>query len=198
MNTPGLVTLANEFVTLSPLALSEAQSYLEIGQDAVIWRYLTPEPFQNADDAERWIAAMLARAQTAGDVPFSIYDNASGRLAGSSSYLDVRPEHGGLEIGFTWYGTAFQRSYVNTAAKLALFAEAFERLQANRVQLQTDERNEASQRAIERLGATREGVLRKHKQYPDGYVRNSVMYSVIADEWPVVKQRLQGFLYQRR
>ncbi len=141
---------------------------------------------------------MLTRAKTAGDVPFSIYDNASGRLAGSSSYLEIRSEHGGLEIGFTWYGTAFQRTYVNTAAKLALFEQAFERLQANRVQLQTDERNEASQRAIERLGATREGVLRQHKRYPDGYVRNSVMYSVIADEWPALKQRLVGFLNERR
>lgn len=198
MKAPGVETLGNDFVTLKPLALSEARSYLVIGRDAAIWRYLAPEPFQDVGDTERWIAAMLARAQTAGDVPFSIYDNASGRLAGSSSYLEVRPEHGGLEIGFTWYGTAFQRTYVNTAAKLALFEQAFEQLQANRVQLQTDERNEASQRAIERLGATREGVLRQHKRYPDGYVRNSVMYSVIADEWPAVKQRLVGFLNERR
>ncbi len=106
----------------------------------------------------------------------------------------MRVEHGGLEIGFTWYGKAFQHTHVNTATKLALFTNAFENLGAHRVQLQTDQRNLASQVANERLGAVKEGVLRKHKVYPDGYVRNSVMYSVIADEWPHVKSRLQSML----
>ena len=141
---------------------------------------------------------MLARSEEAGDVTFSVFDKASGKLAGSSSYMDVRKAHGGLEIGFTWYGKEFQRTHVNTATKLALFEHAFETLGANRVQLQTDARNKKSQDAIARIGATQEGILRKHKVYPDGYVRDSVMFSVIAQEWPLVKGQLQKFLTQHQ
>ncbi len=194
MKTPKSTELTSTLVTLKPLAIGEAQSYLDIGGDKDIWSYLFPEPFKSVDDAEKWIKSMLHRSQTVGDVPFSVYDNATGRLAGSSSYLDVRAEHGGLEIGFTWYGKEFQRTHVNTATKLVLLTNAFEALKADRVQLQTDNRNKASQRAIERLGAVKEGVLRKHKTYPNGYVRDSVMYSVTIDEWPDVKARLQSFL----
>ena len=194
MKSPVPRELSNSQVTLKPLSSEEAQDYLEIGRDSDIWNYLTPEPFSHLKDVENWIAGMLQRSETAGDIPFSVYDNASKRLAGSTSYLDVRPAHGGLEIGFTWYGKAFQRTHVNTATKLALLTHAFEDLEADRVQLQTDSRNLASQRAIERLGAVKEGVLRKHKTYPDGYVRDSVMYSVTTDDWVSVKARLEEFL----
>ena len=193
MDIPRAVTISNEYVALKPLRLEEAAPYLKIGSDVEIWDYLAPEPFQTTTDAERWISSMLQRS-AAGDVTFSVYDNASGELAGSSSYLDVRVGHRGLEIGFTWYAKAFQRTYVNTATKLALFEHAFESLGVNRVQLQTDARNQASQRAIERIGAVKEGVLRKHKIYPDGYVRDSVMYSVTLDEWPRVKALLHRLL----
>jgi len=194
LHTPSAVTISNDYVTLKPLNPEEAAAYLEIGGDARIWEYLAPAPFQTVADAEQWIAGMLERSIESSDVTFSVYDNASGRLAGSSSYLDARVAHGGLEIGFTWYGKAFQRTHINTATKLALFENAFETLGANRVQLQTDSRNQASQKAIERLGAVKEGVLRRHKIYPDGYVRDSVMYSVTADEWPRIKDRLMDFL----
>lgn len=194
MHAPVPVTLENEFVRLQPLSLDHAAQYLQIGQDDAIWTYLAPAPFKRVADAQAWIAGMLQRSAQNGDVSFSVFDRASGKLAGSSSYLDVRVAHGGLEIGFTWYGTTFQRTHVNTATKLSLFEHAFETLGANRVQLQTDARNENSQRAIARIGATREGVLRKHKVYPDGYVRDSVMFSVTADEWPQVKNRLQAML----
>lgn len=194
MKLPTPKELSNSLVIVKPLSIDEAEGYLEIGRDTDIWDYLAPEPFSQLKDAENWIAGMLKRSKKAGDVPFSVYDNLSERLAGSSSYLDVRPDHGGLEIGFTWYGKEFQRTHVNTATKLVLFSHAFEELKANRVQLQTDSRNLASQRAIERLGAVKEGVLRKHKTYPNGYVRDSVMYSVTIDEWPNVKARLEGLL----
>ncbi len=194
MDTPRQVTISNEYVTLKPLSPNEAMLYLEIGRDAELWDYLAPTPFRTVADAEQWIASMLHRAEDSDDVTFSVYDNASGKLAGSSSYLDVRVGHRGLEIGFTWYAKAFQRTHVNTATKLALFRHAFEKLGAIRVQLQTDARNHASQRAIERLGAVKEGVLRKHKTYPDGYVRDSVMYSVTVDEWPRIEDRLLRFL----
>ncbi len=196
LDTPRALTISNEYVTLKPISREEAASYLAIGRDAEIWDYLAPCPFQELADAERWIASMLHRA-AAGDVTFSVYDNASSKLAGSSSYLDVRVAHRGLEIGWTWYAKAFQRTHVNTATKLALFQHAFETLGANRVQLQTDARNQASQRAIERIGGVKEGILRKHKIYPDGYARDSVMYSVIADEWPRIKHLLHGFLSRK-
>lgn len=194
MKQPLPTVLSNAYVVLQPISMQDASSYLEIGRDEKIWRYLMPEPFVSLADAERWVSSMLARAREDGSVTYSVYDKASGALAGSSSYLDVRVEHGGLEIGFTWYGTAFQRSRVNTATKLVLLDNAFEELGAHRVQLQTDRRNEASQRAIERLGAAKEGVLRKHKVYPNGYVRDSVMYSITSDDWPAVKSRLLGLL----
>ena len=194
MLQPTPIELSNEFVTLRPLSIEEASAYLEIGRDPSIWFYLTPEPFRQESDARSWIGGMLARGAKTGDIAYSVYDKATGRLAGSSSFLDVRLEHSGLEIGFTWYGKEFQRTHINTATKLALLAHAFESLQANRVQLQTDSRNEASQRAIARLGATREGVLRRHKVYPDGYVRDSVMFSIVDTDWSDVKARLEAYL----
>lgn len=190
LHPPRPTTLNNAYVSLRPLEPNQAAAYFDIGQDEEIWTYLTPAPFRELDDASRWIDGMLERAVASGDVPFSIYDNVSGALAGSSSYLDVRLAHAGLEIGFTWYGKAFRRTHVNTASKLALLEHAFEVLGANRVQLQTDRRNEASQAAIARIGATQEGILRRHKVYPDGYVRDSVMFSITVDEWPQVKAQL--------
>ena len=194
MKTPIPVTLENEFVRLLPLSDDQASEFLHIGGDDDIWTYLVPNPFRVVEDASTWIAGMLQRYADVGDVPFAVYDKTSGQLAGSSSFLEVRVPHGGLEIGFTWYGKDFRRTHVNTATKLALFGHAFDDLGANRVQLQTDARNVRSQDAIARLGATREGVLRKHKAYPNGYVRDSVMFSVTSDDWPDVRARLQGFL----
>jgi len=194
MKTPTPVTLENDHVRLQPLSQAQAVEFLDIGGDDDIWTYLVPQPFRVVEDAQAWISTMLQRSADAGDVPFAVYDKVTGRLAGSSSYLEVRVPHGGLEIGFTWYGKDFRRTHVNTATKLALFGHAFEDLAANRVQLQTDARNLRSQDAIARLGATREGVLRKHKAYPDGYVRDSVMFSVTADDWPEVRSRLRNFL----
>lgn len=198
MNTPKPVTLENDHVSLEPMSLDHAEAFLDIGQSEDIWTYLAPAPFKVLEDAQSWIRSMLARSNEDGDVSFSVFDTASGKLAGSSSYMDVRKAHGGLEIGFTWYGKEFQRTHVNTATKLALFEHAFETLRANRVQLQTDARNQKSQSAIARIGATQEGVLRKHKVYPDGYVRDSVMFSVIAQEWPQVKEQLLKFLTQHQ
>jgi len=194
MKTPKPVTLQNDHVTLRPLSPGQAEEFLNIGSDEDIWTYLTPEPFRTIADAENWIAAMQQRSAQHGDVPFAVYDRMTGRLAGSSSFLEVRVPHGGLEIGFTWYGKDFRRTHVNTAAKLALFSHAFDDLGAHRVQLQTDARNIRSQNAIARLGAVKEGVLRKHKVYPDGFVRDSVMFSVTIGEWPGVKTRLQQYL----
>ena len=197
MEAPTPITLSNEWVTLEPLAKEHAASYFVIGQEAAIWDYLSPEPFRIVADAERWIDTMFARRQRSGDVTFSVYDNASQQLAGSTSYLDIRPNDAGLEIGSTWYGKAFRRTHVNTATKLLLLTHAFDELGAVRVQLKTDARNTRSQNAIEWLGAVKEGVLRCHMIYPNGFVRDSVMYSITRHEWPDVRARLGAMLDAR-
>jgi RimJ/RimL family protein N-acetyltransferase len=108
--------------------------------------------------------------------------------------MDIRPKHMGLEIGTTWIGRAHQGTKVNPESKLLLLAHAFERLGCERVQLKTDGRNLQSQHAIEKLGAVKEGVLRKHMIMPDGFVRDTVMYSIVAAEWPDVKRGLEARL----
>ena len=121
---------------------------------------------------------------------------ASGRVAGATRYLNMAPEHRGLEIGGTWYGADFQRTAVNTECKYLLLEYAFETLGCIRVQLKTDERNLRSQRAIERIGAKYEGILRNHMILPDGGYRDSVFYSIIDSEWPGVKKSLEEKLVQ--
>ncbi len=112
--------------------------------------------------------------------------------------MDIRTSDGGLEIGSTWYGKTFRRTHVNTATKLVLLTHAFDELGAVRVQFKTDARNTRSQRAIERLGAVKEGVLRCHMIYPNGFVRDSVMYSITSDEWSDVHARLETMLDAHR
>ena len=119
---------------------------------------------------------------------------ASGRVAGATRYLNIMPKDRGLEIGGTWYGTEFQRTAVNTECKYLLLTHAFETLACIRVQLKTDLRNERSQKAIERIGAKKEGVLRNHMILPDGNIRHSVFYSVLDSEWPEVKKNLEGMM----
>ena len=198
MKPPQPITLIGDAITLKPIALNEVGEYLKIGGDNEIWRYLSADHFKTRSDAERWIRSMLARQESSGSVTFSVYDKATSQLAGSTSLLEVRVPHKGLEIGYTWYGTAFQRSHVNTATKLVLLTHAFDELGAIRVQLQTDERNKRSQTAISRIGAKKEGILRSHKVYPDGYVRDSAMFSITSGDWPGVRQRLQKLLTEHR
>jgi RimJ/RimL family protein N-acetyltransferase len=124
-------------------------------------------------------------------VAWATVDRASGRALGSTRFGDIEPDHDRVEIGWTWIAPAFQRTAVNTEAKLLQLTYAFETLGAGRVALKTDGRNERSQAAIARLGALREGVLRRHTRLPDGHVRDTVYYSILADEWPAVKARLE-------
>jgi RimJ/RimL family protein N-acetyltransferase len=141
-----------------------------------------------------WVQNLLHHSETGDELPFAVIHLATGRVAGATRYMDIRPEHRGLEIGGTWYGTDFQRTAVNTECKYLLLRHAFEVLGCIRVQLKTDSRNERSQRAIERIGAVREGVLRNHMIMPDGVYRHSVYYSVLDAEWAGVKRRLEQML----
>jgi len=194
MKVPSSTTLCGELVRLEPLSQAHAAAYFSIGQDIEIWRYLAPSPFRSMSDAMNWIDKMLKRQEETGTVTFSIFDTASGELAGSSSFLDVRTAHAGIEIGYTWYGEKYRRTHVNTATKIILLEHAFDALGANRVQLQTDARNEVSRKAIERIGAVLEGILRSHKIYPDGVVRDSALFSITRQEWPQVREKLEAMI----
>lgn len=188
------VTLTGRFARLEPLSEDHVPGLTAIGLDDDIWKYMVYGPVRGEDDIRRWVRYMLTLAAEGADLPFAAIDLASGSVAGATRYMDIRPAHRGLEIGGTWYGAPYRRTRVNTECKYLLLRHAFENLGCIRVQLKTDLRNERSQRAIERLGAVKEGVLRKHMVLPDGHVRDSVYYSILDSEWPTVKIRLQDML----
>jgi len=188
-------SLRGDHVELAPLGREHATDLLQAGADAEIWRYKPIPPPRTLEDTYRWIDAALAEAAAGLQAPFAIL--AGGRAVGSTRYLDLRPPDRALEIGWTWIGRPWQRTAINTECKYLLLRHAFEDLGAIRVQLKTDARNLQSQRAIERIGAVREGVLRRHRVLWDGFVRDTVFYSVIDSEWPAVKARLEELLRPR-
>lgn len=188
------VTLSGRFVRLEPLSLEHASGLADIGLEQSIWRYMLYGSMHNTVDIRSWVEDMLKRQARGTDLPFAVRHLESGRLAGATRYLEIRPEHRALEIGGTWYGLDFQRTAVNTESKLLLLSHAFEKLGAVRVQFKTDLRNLPSQKAIERLGAVKEGILRQHMITPEGILRDSVYYSITDKEWPTIKARLDRML----
>jgi len=188
------VTLIGKYVRLEPMSFKHVRGLTEIGNSEDIWRYML---YGNVTDEERmrsWVADILSRRDAGTDQPFVVIQLASERVAGATRYMDIRSEHRALEIGGTWYGVDFQRTAVNTECKYLLLRHAFDVLGCIRVQIKTDLRNERSQRAIERIGAKREGVLRNHMILPDGTYRDSVYYSIIDSEWHGVKVNLERML----
>lgn len=188
------LTLNGKHVRLEPLAQQHLADLLQAGQDEEIWRYmLIPMPFTTAD-MQQWLDDALARQAIGDTLPFAVVDARSGRAIGSTRYLDISEKDRHLEIGWTWLAREYWRTPVNTECKYLLLRHAFDDLHMIRVQLKTDARNERSQRAIERLGAVREGVLRKAVITSSGYQRWSVYYSILDDEWPAVRSRLEMLL----
>ena len=181
------VVLNGEHVRLEPLAPGHAPGLFNQGQEAEDWAFMPRPCFIDTADCRQWIEETIA---TVGHVPFAIVETGRGRPVGSTRYLNIRPEHRGLEIGWTWLGRDWQRSPVNTETKLLLLQYAFEVLGAIRVEFKTDARNERAQLALERIGAVREGVLRRHMIVQQGYLRDSVYFSVTEEEWPRVKTGL--------
>jgi N-acetyltransferase len=185
------VILYGNRVRLEPLGLAHAVDLYAVSQDPDIWTYMPVDPSQSLEALSSWIeTALRARAQGQ-QMPFAIVDALSGKAIGSTRYLSITPQDYGIEIGWTWLAREVRRTAVNTECKYLLLRHAFESLGAIRVQLKTDSRNQRSQRAIERLGAMREGVLRKQMILENGYQRDTVMYSIIASEWPGVKDALE-------
>ena len=188
------VTLSGEIVRLEPLSVGHVPALAAAGRDPVIWEHMLYGVVDTHEKMLRFVQDLLQRQQRGTDLPFTVVLRASGQAIGCTRYLDIQPHNRSVEIGGTWYAPAYQRTGVNTEAKLLLLTYAFEQLQTVRVQFKTDVLNLRSQLAIERLGAVKEGVLRNHLVRPDGSLRSSVYYSILAQEWPGVRVRLTGFL----
>jgi RimJ/RimL family protein N-acetyltransferase len=185
------VVLESGPVRLEPLSQDHAQGLYNRGRSAADWAFMPRSCFVDLADTRQWIDEALAAE---GQLPFAIVETGKGRVVGSTRYLAIRPQHRSLEIGWTWLGSEWQRTAVNTRVKSLLLTHAFERLGCVRVEFKTDLRNTRSQAALERIGATREGVLRRHMIVQNNHVRDSVYYSVISDEWPQVRAHLATML----
>ena len=182
---------------LEPMTADHAADLEAAARDGDLWNLrITSVPAPGESPA--YIATALKGYADGHMLPFVVRDVASGKIIGSTRYHDIVPAVERLEIGYTWYGKSWQRSHVNTTCKLMLLTHAFETLGAKLVGWRTDNFNFASQKAIERLGAKKDGVLRHHGLRRDGTVRDTVMYSLAAGEWPEVKAHLQHQLARPR
>ena len=185
------VTLTDGRIRLQPMTLDHVEALKAAAADGELWR-LRVTSVPTPEDTQGYVERALAMKDR---LPFVVVDlENDGRIVGSTSYHDILPAVDRVEIGWTWYAKSMQRSHVNTCAKLLLLVHAFETLGAKVVGWRTDNYNFASQQAIERLGAKKDGVIRHHALRRDGTVRDTVMYSVTAGEWPEVKAHL---LYQQ-
>lgn len=184
------VTLEGRYVRLEPLSSNHHADLCEVGLDEELWRWI-PQQVRTPADMRAYIETAL-RAQAEGSaLPFATVERASGRAIGSTRFGNIDRAHRRLEIGWTWIGRPWQRTAVNTEAKYLMLRHAFETLGAMRVELKTDTLNERSRRAILRFGAVEEGTFRKHMLTESGRSRHTVYFSIIDDEWPGVKARLE-------
>ena len=189
------ITLQGRGVRLEPLALEHEAGLAAAAADGELWRIRVtsvPEP----QDTRAYIETALTMREAGNRFAFAVLDEASGRVLGSTSYHDILPAVRRVEIGYTWYANSVQRTHVNTAAKLLMMGHAFDTLACHVVGWRTDNFNFASQRAIERLGAKKDGVIRGHALRRDGTIRDTVMYSMTAGEWPEARAQLL-YLLQR-
>lgn len=187
------VELTGRHVRLRPLAPDDAPRVAAAAADGALWElFYTRIPAEA--DAQAWVDTALAEKAAGRSMPYLVLDAATGAPLGSTRFLRMNEANRRVEIGATFYGASVQRSPVNTECKLLLLGRAFEVMGCNVVQIRTDGFNRASQRAIERLGAKRDGVLRSHQIMADGRVRDLVVYSIIASEWAGVRRNLEFFL----
>ena len=197
MIAPAPVTLEGHGVRLEPLAVKHRDALAAAAADGRLWElWFTSVP--TAEETAGYIAQALAGQAAGTMLPWAVRDLATGAIVGSTRYHDIVAPADRVEIGWTWYAASRQRSHVNTACKLLLFTHAFEDLGCAVVGLRTDNFNFASQRAIEALGAKKDGVLRHHWPRRDGSVRDSVIYSLLAGEWPEVRKHLAARLARHR
>ncbi len=191
------VVLQGHSVRLAPIDESHLDQLSLWSAEEDIWRYMTFAHLASRDELQAWIRTAIDANERGIEMNFAIIDEASQSAIGTTSFYRVVPEHKRLELGKTWLGAAYRRTHINTAAKYLMLSHAFETLLANRVELNTDARNLRSQRAMERLGALRDGVLRSHTIMRDGFVRDTVNYSFTTNDWPATKVRLRNLLETR-
>jgi RimJ/RimL family protein N-acetyltransferase len=187
------VTLQGRIVRLEPLELEHVAGLAEVALDPAIWRWTIARPTTEAD-LRAWAESALANRAAGTELPFVTIDAASGRPIGSTRFMNIVLEHHRLEIGWTWVAPPWQRTGANREAKLLQLRHAFEVLGCRRVEFKTDSRNEASRNALLGIGAQFEGIFRNHMVMPEGPMRHSAWYSVIDEEWPAVRDRLEGSL----
>jgi RimJ/RimL family protein N-acetyltransferase len=183
-------TLEGHGVRLEPLAKEHEKGLVEAAKDGRLWELFftsVPEP----DQVAFYISQALERQQQGEMLPWAVRDLGSGEIVGSTRYHDIIAAADRVEIGYTWYAQRCQRTHVNTVCKLLLFSHGFEQLKCGVIGLRTDNFNFRSQKAIEALGAKKDGMIRHHVPRRDGSIRDTVMYSVLAQEWPAVKKHLQ-------
>ena len=184
------VTLTGEHVILEPLSLEHLDGIKEAVKDGELWKlWFTSVP--SPETAEATIKTALELRENAGWMPFVVREKSTGKIIGSTRYCNVDEVNQRLEIGYTWYSESFQRTIVNTECKYLLLTHAFEKLAAIAVEFRTHWHNHKSRAAIARLGAKQDGVLRNHQKGPDGMYRDTVVFSIIDLEWPVVKKSLE-------
>ena len=192
--TPVPTVLTGRHVRLEPLTMAHVPDLFAAGGgDEEVWRWLGTETPRTEAELAAVVAELIADASY---VPFAVIGLASGKAVGWTTYMDFSAHDERLEIGWTWYGRSVWRSAVNTESKLLLLTHAFEDLGMGRVQWKTDHLNQRSQNAIQRLGGKPEGTLRRHRLRPDGSWRDSVYFSMLADEWPAARDRLTARLAQ--
>lgn len=185
------VTLAAQDITLEPLTAAHAPDLAGSASDGDLWELWYTSVPRGEEEAARYIDHALTGQAAGHRLPWVVREQATGTIVGTTSYHDVVPAAHRVEIGYTWYARRCQRTHVNTTCKLILFQHAFEALECRVVGLRTDNFNFRSQRAIEALGAKKDGVIRHHHPRADGSVGDTVLYSVLAHEWPDVKRHLE-------
>lgn len=184
------ITLRGRHASLEPLSATHHDGLVEATRDGELWKlWYTAVPSPEGMRAE--IERRLELQQAGSMLPWTVRSLATGKIAGMTTYMNIDARYRRVEIGSTWYAKSAQRTPLNTECKLKLLAHAFESLACIAVEFRTGFFNHASRRAIERLGAKQDGILRSHQLYADGSLRDTVVYSIVAAEWPAVKQHLE-------
>ena len=174
---------------LEPLSSDHLNGLADVGLEPAIWRWM-PLTMSSREDLAGFIDAALAGQAAGREQAFATIERSSGRVVGSTRYLNIEPAHRRLEIGYTWLAPAWQKTAINSDAKLLMLDHAFGELGANRVEFKTDARNEPSRNALLGIGATFEGIFRRHMIVQQGQLRDSAYFSIIVDEWPSVRKHL--------
>ena len=194
---PTPIILEGKIVRLEPLSLAHLDGLIAVGLDPELWRWTTSRA-RTPDAMRDYVEEALAEQRAGTSLPFATAERESGRVIGSTRFGNIAPAHRKVEIGWTWIARDRQRTPVNTEAKYLMLRHAFEVWECVRVELKTSALNEKSRRAILRIGATEEGILRQHMINADGSLRDTVYFSIIDREWPAVKARLETMLNETR